>query len=172
MFIPAVWQLHVPPRVHVFLWLLSQNKLMTRDNLNKRKLNKPECCTFCTEDESIEHLFFQCIVAKHVWHFVSEFFSLPLGADFISIAKFWLANQKHATLNSVCASTLWCIQKFRNNMFFNCLPWINLHQILRMVLNSVKRWKIIFKDLMLPVAEEFYGHALRHLRRSFELTSG
>ena len=35
--IPAVWQLNVPPRVHIFLWLLYNNKLLTRDNLQKKK---------------------------------------------------------------------------------------------------------------------------------------
>jgi hypothetical protein len=32
-FLPAVWKLKIPPRVQVFLWLFSQNKVMTRDNL-------------------------------------------------------------------------------------------------------------------------------------------
>uniref|UniRef100_A0A0A8YQI0 Reverse transcriptase zinc-binding domain-containing protein n=1 Tax=Arundo donax TaxID=35708 RepID=A0A0A8YQI0_ARUDO len=27
VFIPAVWKLAIPPRVHVLLWLLSNNKL-------------------------------------------------------------------------------------------------------------------------------------------------
>jgi hypothetical protein len=59
IYIPAVWNLIVPPRVHIFLWLLSHNKLMTRDNLLKRKMNKPMCCIFCSKDESIVHLLFQ-----------------------------------------------------------------------------------------------------------------
>lgn len=63
IYIPAVWNLKVPPRV-LFLWLLSHNKFMTRDNLLKRNMNKPVCCVFCSENESIDHLFFQCIVAK------------------------------------------------------------------------------------------------------------
>jgi hypothetical protein len=36
IFIPATWHLHVPPRLHIFLWLLTHNKLMTRDNLGKK----------------------------------------------------------------------------------------------------------------------------------------
>jgi hypothetical protein len=28
VFIPAVWKLTVPPRIHVFMWLLSNNKLL------------------------------------------------------------------------------------------------------------------------------------------------
>jgi hypothetical protein len=46
VYIPSIWSLVIPPRVHSFLWLLSNNKLMTRDNLLKRNLGKPTCCTF------------------------------------------------------------------------------------------------------------------------------
>jgi hypothetical protein len=31
--ISSVWKLKIPPRVHVFLWLLFYNKLLTKDNL-------------------------------------------------------------------------------------------------------------------------------------------
>jgi hypothetical protein len=34
---PAVWKLLIPPRAHFFLWLLSNNRLLTRDNLSKRR---------------------------------------------------------------------------------------------------------------------------------------
>jgi hypothetical protein len=33
--IPAIWQIKVPPRLHVFLWLWANNKILTRDNLVK-----------------------------------------------------------------------------------------------------------------------------------------
>jgi hypothetical protein len=79
---------------------------MTRDNLKKKNMNKPECCIFCSEDESIDHLYFKCIVARHIWQIISVFFDMPLGDDYLSIAKFWIANKKHAVLNSVCAATL------------------------------------------------------------------
>ena len=46
VFIPALWKLNVPPRVHVFLWLLSHNKIMTKDNLRKRQIIKLEECLF------------------------------------------------------------------------------------------------------------------------------
>jgi hypothetical protein len=34
---PAVWKLRIPPRIHVFLWLIANNKLLARDNLQKTK---------------------------------------------------------------------------------------------------------------------------------------
>ena len=30
-----MWKLKVPPRIHIFLWLLANNKLLTGDNLAK-----------------------------------------------------------------------------------------------------------------------------------------
>ena len=33
VYVRAVWKLTAPPRVQIFLWLLSKNKLLTRDNL-------------------------------------------------------------------------------------------------------------------------------------------
>jgi hypothetical protein len=36
VFVPNIWELKISPRVHIFLWLLSKSKLLTRDNLAKR----------------------------------------------------------------------------------------------------------------------------------------
>jgi hypothetical protein len=42
IFIHAVWKLNIPPRVQFFLWLLSNNRVLTRDNLAKRReVNDP-----------------------------------------------------------------------------------------------------------------------------------
>lgn len=58
VYVQAVWKLNIPPRVQVFLWLLSKNKLLTRDNLAKRREVNGPACLFCSEHESIVHLFF------------------------------------------------------------------------------------------------------------------
>lgn len=94
--IPAVWKLHIPPRVHIFLWLLAHNKLMTRDNLKKRNMDKPENCMFCSHNESVHRPLFDCIVAKQIWQEISLFFGVDVGHDFTSTAKYWLANSRHA----------------------------------------------------------------------------
>jgi hypothetical protein len=67
LFIPAVWKIYVPPTIHMFLWLLSHNKLATMDNLNKKGLDKPKLCQLCDEEENISHLFFECVVARSIW---------------------------------------------------------------------------------------------------------
>ena len=67
IYTPAVWDLKVPPRIQGFLWLFSQNKIMTCDNLRKRGIRKPLECIHCKEMESVHHLFFECVVARVVW---------------------------------------------------------------------------------------------------------
>lgn len=32
VYTPVVWKLNIPPRIHVFLWLMANNKIFTRDN--------------------------------------------------------------------------------------------------------------------------------------------
>jgi hypothetical protein len=41
----AVWSLIIPPRVQFFLWLMSKDKIPTRDNLGKRRnVDDPPAC--------------------------------------------------------------------------------------------------------------------------------
>jgi hypothetical protein len=35
--IHSVWNLKVPPKIHLFMWLMMHNKTLTRDNLVKRQ---------------------------------------------------------------------------------------------------------------------------------------
>jgi hypothetical protein len=56
VFTPVVWKIIVPPRFHIFLWLVN-NKILTRDNLAKRKQVEDLSCLFCFEYESVHHVF-------------------------------------------------------------------------------------------------------------------
>jgi hypothetical protein len=83
----------LPPRIHLFLWLLAHNKLATVDNLNKKGLDEPVQCCFCAKEESIFHLFL-CVVAKAIRRVVGEFLGYEIGTDFISVASKWLQKEK------------------------------------------------------------------------------
>lgn len=34
---PAIWHLKIPPRAQIFIWLVCNNKVLTRDNLRDRR---------------------------------------------------------------------------------------------------------------------------------------
>jgi hypothetical protein len=115
---PAVWQLDAPPRLHMFLWLLANDKLLTRNNLAKRRHVDDLTCLFCSESETCRHLFFDCLVAKLVWSGISDLLNVSVGSDFESVARWWLSNKKNIVINVVCTATLWSILKLHNAMCF------------------------------------------------------
>jgi hypothetical protein len=67
VFTPAMWKIPAPSRLHIFLWLLANNKTLTRDNLAKRRRVEDDTCLFCSEQEYVRHLFFECCVARSFW---------------------------------------------------------------------------------------------------------
>jgi hypothetical protein len=65
-----VWKLRLPLKIKIFLWYLKKGVLLTRDNLIKRKWKGESKCCFCNNNETIQHVFFECHVAKFAWNAV------------------------------------------------------------------------------------------------------
>lgn len=77
-----VWKLRIRQRIKVFLWVLSQGKLLTNLEMWKRRMTANLWCARCgKEEESTLHAIRYCWVAKEVWEriippdLVSEFLS-------------------------------------------------------------------------------------------------
>lgn len=145
---------------------------MTRDNLLKRNMKKPEDCVFCSCHETVCHLFFECVVAKEIWSAATILLERPLGAHLESIASLWVAGKPLDHVNTICSAILWAIWKHRNNMIFNGVPWISVKQIWWMTLNFIRKWRLIFKELMLPQMEIFEERLLLLIKRSLLLKWG
>ena len=58
------------------------------------------------EARSRKKLFFECIVAVNVWRIISEVLGVDIGSDYVSVAKFWIANKKHVITNVVSSAVL------------------------------------------------------------------
>jgi hypothetical protein len=69
-------------------------KLATVDNLNRKGMDKPVQCCFCNENETVDHLFFQCVVAKVVWKLVGEVIGCEINSDYLSVASKWINKNK------------------------------------------------------------------------------
>jgi hypothetical protein len=91
-----VWDKLALPKVNFFFWMLVQNKLLTGDNLEKRKIAGPHRCALCrSNSETTQHLFLECNFAKEVWrlslldlqipafHRTQSMLGSPLGSIFI-----------------------------------------------------------------------------------------
>lgn len=58
------WKLHLPLKINVFMWLVEKKSILTRDNLLHRAWKGPKECVFCGNDETIDHLFLACPIAR------------------------------------------------------------------------------------------------------------
>ena len=95
VYVHAAWKINIPPRIQIFLWLLTKNKLLTRDNLAKRREVLDQSYLFCSERESICDLFFDCSVAKCCWSTISELLNSREVVNFEHVPTRWVASKKH-----------------------------------------------------------------------------
>jgi zinc-binding in reverse transcriptase len=54
------WYLPIPLKIKNFMWLVVQNKILTKDNLIKRGWCGSELCTMFSNQETVVHLFVTC----------------------------------------------------------------------------------------------------------------
>jgi hypothetical protein len=60
----------------VFLWLMIKKFIAVEDNLLKREWKHGKMCVYCGNDESIDHLIFQCSAARLIWSLLKCTFDL------------------------------------------------------------------------------------------------
>lgn len=154
-FVHAVWKLFIPPRVQFFLSLLSNNRLLTRDNLAKRRVVNDSTCLFCDERESIAHVFFHCCVAENVWNFVHAYFNRNISADFESVASLWLSNKKFMIANIISSAVLWVIWKLRNSICFQGVLWLGMKKVYALVGRMLRSWLPMFRPGVQEMVEQF-----------------
>jgi hypothetical protein len=108
-------------KIKIFLWQLFQNAILTRDNLKKRKWGGSPLCSFCQQEETMTHLFFECSNAKVIWGnlggifgniFVSFFFMAECGL----VLSFLSSRKKISYVTSFCY--LLGIWNIRNKITF------------------------------------------------------
>ena len=92
--------------------LLEQRAVLTKDNMIKRRWDGNPTCHFCSCPETVDHLFFQCHIAKVVWGIIG----ICLGADntprdmdqYKNWLNFWLPNGTSVHMLSF-AAICWAI---------------------------------------------------------------
>lgn len=60
------WNLPIPPKIKVFIWLIEHDKILTKDKLLIRGWIWNPSCQFCSEEETIDQLFLNCQFAHKI----------------------------------------------------------------------------------------------------------
>jgi hypothetical protein len=135
IYTPVMWKITTPSRLHIFLWLQA-----------KRRALDDMTCLFCTEKESVKHLFFDCCVAQVLWENISEIIGVAVGTDFESVAKWWLIKKYNAVNACTCtAAALWALWKIRNDLCFQGVKWTLVHRLPRKSAKMLRDWCLLNK---------------------------
>ena len=85
-----IWKIKVPLKIRIFMWFLHRKVILTKDNLAKRNWQGNMKCCFCSMDETIQHLFIDCPLAKIVWQMVHMAFNILLPTSITDLFGNWL----------------------------------------------------------------------------------
>jgi hypothetical protein len=164
-----IWKIKVPLKIKIFMWFLHHKVILTKDNLAKRKWQGCKKCAFCDKDESIQHLFFECPLAKIIWRIIFMTFSLAPPKNITNLFGNWLSGIAKKDLVQirvgVCA-VLWAIWNMRNDTVFNKPTKQPFLQVLPMVIHWIRTWSYLQSEEQRDVME--YGcNRLETVARDF-----
>ncbi|KAI4964718.1 hypothetical protein ZWY2020_059775 [Hordeum vulgare] len=145
-----IWKVRVPLRIKVFLWFVHKGVILTKDNLVKRNWKGSPRCSFCPKVESIQHLFLDCPLAKHVWRSIHIAFNICPPVNLNSLFGTWLQGidvQLAKSIRVGACALLWALWNSRNDLVFNRTRDIQFLQVIYRITALIRTW-----SLLTPVA--------------------
>jgi hypothetical protein len=146
-----LWKIKIPLKIKVFLWLLYREALLTKDNLVKRNWHGNELCSFCNIHESIQHLFFECVLAKYIWRVIHLVIGLPPPNNSRHMIGGWVygMNPKDRQIFLIgIGAMLWVIWLSRNDIVFNKASISSSMQVIFQGTYWIRTWPNFQKDQM------------------------
>lgn len=146
-----IWMAKIPYKVKIFLWLVENNAILTKDNLLKRKWTGDPSCYFCSSPETVGHLLFQCPIAKIIWGTVGVCIganNIPNNtAQFKNWMKIWLPRGEPVYV-FIFAAISWSIWKGRNKTCFEHIALRNPVEIITHACAFMSYWVGLYASEM------------------------
>src|SRR6266542_3403399 len=90
-----------PIKVKSFLWYLRRGVILTKDNLARHNWQGSKTCGFCSENETIRHLFFDCRFAQMVWGLIYLTFGITKPSRASNMFGAWLGGFDKKKLRNI-----------------------------------------------------------------------
>eukprot|EP00253_Pinus_taeda_P011910 PITA_11910 len=121
-----VWERNWWPKVSIFIWLASKNKILTWDRIQKEGFIGPSRCCLCnSEGETRNHLLINCPFTKTLWINTKRTFGKPENAprEFNEVVFQWnkeifQCKVVRRAWDLISGFILWMIWKERNRRIF------------------------------------------------------
>jgi hypothetical protein len=117
----SIWKAKVPPRVAFFSWTAALGRILTAENLRRRRVIIISWCCMCKVDgESVDHLLLHCAYAKELWDLVFAMFGIAwvMPATVRDLFDCWLGKMGkhpiHMIWRAVPHCLMWCLWRERN----------------------------------------------------------
>jgi mannosylglycoprotein endo-beta-mannosidase len=145
-----IWRLKVPLKIKAFIWLIVKNRILTKINLAKKGWKGSVLCEFCGGNEDMNHLFFECPMAKYNWNVASC--ALGIGTkpvNFYDLCQNWL--QKFTGRDRIVvmvgtAALLWNLWKTRNASCFQQKFHNNPTEVIFSMCRLMDDWNFLQKE--------------------------
>ena len=128
------------------MWYLKRGVILTKDNLIRRNWNGNKLCCFCSSDETIQHLFFDCHVAKFLWRVVHYTFDLSPPQSITHLFGNWLRSvgtKLKRKLLTGASALCWSIWLSRNDIVFDRSPSKTYMQVLYRGTHWLRLWALL-----------------------------
>ena len=155
-----------PLKIKIFLWFLKRGVTLTKDNLAKRNWQGNQLCCFCHENKTIQHLFFDCRMARLAWAPVYAAWGIPKPHNFANMFGNWLNGlTKNLKQLVLVGTTVFCWWLCRNAVIF-----YNKKSFFLQVIYSTTHWLRMWGILQQPTLQDtliLASHFLAHVVKVF-----
>jgi hypothetical protein len=113
-----------PKRVAFFMWTVTWGRILTCDNLRRRGFVMVGWCCVCKSvDETMDHLFLHCWVARQLWNCIFQYVGIDwVLSSHVSDGFFswwnWFGRRSSGVWNLILSCLMWIIWRERNNRTF------------------------------------------------------
>jgi hypothetical protein len=84
-----LWKARLPLKIKIFLWQMAKGKMPANEQIHRRHGRSNGQCALCGQVESINHIFFSCVLASFMWSGMREAFGVQWNPknleDFLAI---------------------------------------------------------------------------------------
>jgi hypothetical protein len=144
-----IWKLKIPLKIKIFMWYLFKGIALTKDNLARRRWKGSLKCCFCNIDETIQHLFFDCQLARLIWRVIHISFNLPRPTSIVHLFDGWLqglGNKIKYVILAGASAFCWAIWLCRNDEIFNATRAFSPLQALFRGTHWIRHWALLQKE--------------------------
>jgi hypothetical protein len=164
-----IWKWKIPLKIKIFLWFLQKGAVMSKDILVKKNWKVSQNCVCCNLNETIQHLFIDCPLAKMIWRFIFYATNLSQPRSINHMFGNWLSNQHKDFKQPIwvgVAAVCWAIWKCRNDIVFKKMKFNLILQVIFRTAYWLRFWaqlqrKKQAKDILIAMSRRLEVIALQ-----------